>query len=275
MDYRRATKDTFLYFDLKIKLASYNKLLKKTMREAKCSYYNQEFENNKYNIRRIWGTINEIICWTKNNGHGIKSILINNHIKTNEPKMIVDKLNEFVNEIGANLFKHVSQTTQKDYCQSLNTTILTSFNFLLTREFEVKKIIRALKTKTSSGHDGFFCKAPQVFNACPDKNTNINNQSITTLRYFPRSAKSRESSSFVPKRRQPHCWQLSSYLSAFLWRSIWIQRKALHRISNPRINGLNNLSSRSKKKLPSSIFMDLSKVFDTFSHEILLKKKLH
>ena len=156
MDYRRGTKDTFLYFDLKIKLASYNKLLKKTMREAKCSYYNQEFENNKRNTRRIWGTINEIICWTKNNGHGIKSTIINNHIKTNEPKMIVDKFKEFVNKIGANLSKHVSETTQKDYRQSLNTAILTSFNFLLTREFEVKKIIRALKTKTSSGHDVFL-----------------------------------------------------------------------------------------------------------------------
>ena len=117
MDYRRATKDTFLYFDLTFKLASYNKLLKNTIRQGKCSYYNQEFESNKCNIRKIWGTVNKIICWTKNNGHGMKSILINNNIKTNDPKMIVVKFNDVFSKIGANLSKHVSQTTSKNHRQ--------------------------------------------------------------------------------------------------------------------------------------------------------------
>ena len=35
------------------------------------------------------------------------------------------------------------------------------------------------------------------------------------------------------------------------------------------------ISALDQKHLPSSIFMDLSKVFDTLSHEILLKIKLH
>ena len=63
----------FLYFDLEIKLASHNKLLKKYhTREVKCYH----------NISKIWRTINEIICWMKNKIHNIKSILMDKIINS-------------------------------------------------------------------------------------------------------------------------------------------------------------------------------------------------
>ena len=60
----------FLHFNLEIKLASYNKLLKKDW-EVKCSYHN----NSKISV-----AINEIIFWMKNKVHSIKYILIDTNI---------------------------------------------------------------------------------------------------------------------------------------------------------------------------------------------------
>ena len=295
MDYRRATKDTFQYFDLKIKLASYNKLLKKTIREAKCSYYNQEFESNKCNIRKIWGTINEIICRTKNNGHGIKSILINNNIKTNDPKMIVDKFNDFFSKIGSNLSKHVSQTTSKNYRQFLNTTILTSFNFSLASELEVKKIIRALKTKTSSGHDGISVKLLKFLTPALIKPlTLIINQSLLSG-IFPDLLKVAK---VVPLFKKGDSLMVDNYrpisllpsISKVFEKVVYIQLseyfsknklfyagqfgfREKHSTELATLELMDRIiSALDQKHLPLSIFMDLSKAFDTLNHEILLKK---
>ena len=184
--------------------------------------------------------------------------------------MIVDKFNDFFSKIGSNLSKHVSQTTSKNYRQFLNTTILTSFNFSLASELEVKKIIRALKTKTSSGHDGISVKLLKFLTPALIKPlTLIINQSLLSG-IFPDLLKVakvvplfKKGDSLMVDNYRPISLlpsiskvfekvvyvQLSEYFSkkqTFLCRSIWIQREALHRISNPRINGPNNLRSRSK-----------------------------
>ena len=62
---KATNKDSLLYGQLKNKLSVYNKILKKTIREAKYVYYNRQFEESKANIKKTWSTINEIICKLK------------------------------------------------------------------------------------------------------------------------------------------------------------------------------------------------------------------
>ena len=67
--YRNLTngsKDLLSYAELKNRLSVYNKILKKTIREAKYIYYNRQFEESRTNVRKTWSTINEIICRTIN-----------------------------------------------------------------------------------------------------------------------------------------------------------------------------------------------------------------
>ena len=52
---------TITYVQSKNQLDVYNKIIKKAIREAETIYYKIEFDKNKDNIRRVWGTINEII----------------------------------------------------------------------------------------------------------------------------------------------------------------------------------------------------------------------
>ena len=67
------------YLVLTNKLNTFNEMLKKTIREAKISYYKQEFDHNtcRSNVRKTWNTINEILCKTKQKWHGLKSIISN------------------------------------------------------------------------------------------------------------------------------------------------------------------------------------------------------
>ena len=62
---KNASKDSISYFELKNKLSVYHKILRKTIREAKYIYYNQQFEESRKNVRKTWSTINEIISRTK------------------------------------------------------------------------------------------------------------------------------------------------------------------------------------------------------------------
>ena len=48
-----AQKDSLFYTELKNKLSVYNKILKKTIREAKYIYYNRQFEESKSNIKNM------------------------------------------------------------------------------------------------------------------------------------------------------------------------------------------------------------------------------
>ena len=63
---KNASKDSISYDELKNRLSVYNKILKKTIREARYIYYNRQFEESKTNVRKTWSTINEIISRTKN-----------------------------------------------------------------------------------------------------------------------------------------------------------------------------------------------------------------
>ena len=44
----------------------------------------------------------------------MKSISMDNNTKTNAPKTIVDKFNDFFSKIGTNLSKHMAETTTKN-----------------------------------------------------------------------------------------------------------------------------------------------------------------
>ena len=209
--------------------------------------------------------------------------------------MIVDKFNDFFSKIGSNLSKHVSQTTSKNYRQFLKTTILTSFNFSLASELDVKKIIRALKTKTSSGHDGISVKLLKFLTPALIKPlTLIIHQSLPTG-IFPDLLKVAK---VVPLFKKGDSLMVDNYrpisllpsISKVFEKVVYIQLseyfsknklfyagqfgfREKHSTELATLELMDRIiSALDQKHLPLSIFMDLSKAFDTLNHEILLKK---
>ena len=86
------------YHLLKNKLSTFNKTLKKTIREAKLVYYRREFEYNRSNIKRTWSTINDILCKTKHSHQGVKSIISNGRM--------IDDTAEIVNKFQRIFYQH-------------------------------------------------------------------------------------------------------------------------------------------------------------------------
>ena len=78
----------------KNQLDVYNKILKKAIREAKIIYHNNEFDKNKNNIRRVWGTMNEIIS-KKNKKESCIKTIIKDGKRIRDPKKIVETSNNF------------------------------------------------------------------------------------------------------------------------------------------------------------------------------------
>ena len=67
-------------------LKSYNKILKKLIRQAKIQYYSDQFDKNKSNIRHTWSTIKEIL--KNSSGHdGISARFIKRMLDTITPSL--------------------------------------------------------------------------------------------------------------------------------------------------------------------------------------------
>ena len=125
-------------------------MLQKTIREAKMSYYKQEFDNNRSNVRKMWNTINEILCKTKQKWHGLKSI-ISNGKKINDPIEIVNQFNDFFINVGPNLIKNVTQPINETYRKYLNKSILTSLHFTLIDENHAARSFHPCKQRIPLG----------------------------------------------------------------------------------------------------------------------------
>ena len=143
------------YATIKQNLTVYNQLLKKSIREAKTIYYNNEFNQNRSNMRKMWNTISEIIHKQKNNHTSIKKICFQEKY-INDQTEIANTFNDFFINIGPNLTKNIMQKDQSNisYRKYINASILSSFNFQLIDDESSRKTLNSLRTKSSSGYDG-------------------------------------------------------------------------------------------------------------------------
>ena len=141
---RKTNKSTTRYQELKQQLRVYNTILKKTIREAKFSYYNRQFEINKSNMKKTWSTINEIICKSKHKQFGIKAILYEErHI--NDCDKIAELFNKFYLDIGPSLVNKSVQPANSDFQKYLTRNVLTSFHFDLINGSSLNKVIHNLR----------------------------------------------------------------------------------------------------------------------------------
>ena len=125
------------------------------MREAKTIYYNNEFNQNRSNMRNMWNTLPEIIHKQKNNHTSIKKICFQEKY-INDQTEIANTFNDFFINIGPKLTKNIIQKDQSNisYRKYINTSILSSFNFQLIDDESLRKTFHSLRTKSSSGYDG-------------------------------------------------------------------------------------------------------------------------
>ena len=283
------------YEILKQNLRTYNALLKKAIREAKTIYYNDILEKNKTDMRKMWTAINEIICKTKHKKVCIKAIATGRKL-IKYPDIIAKKFNEFFVNIGPSLLKNNRLIENKTYQMYMTKTILTSFQFSLIDGAIYDKVVSSLHTKTSSGHDGISVKllkylSPEI----RDPLILIINQSMLTgifpgklkiakvIPLFKKDDRRLNMDNYRPISILPAISkifervvynQLYEYFSSNkLFYEGQYGFRGYHSTELANIELTDRIiSALDEKKLPLTIFMDLSKAFDTLNHEILLKK---
>ena len=285
------------YLTIKHNLTRFNKILKNTIKEAKKTYYSVKFQQYQGDMKNTWKAISEILCKSSTKKSTYDKI-IRDGVSYDKAVDIAYRFNEFFVDIGPSLANKIDTKGKNSFNSYLTEHILTSFKFKLIDVDEARKTLSSLRTKNSSGHDGISVKllkhlAPALLPSL----TLIINQSLLTG-IFPGKLKIAK---VIPLHKKGDTQIMDNYRPVSLLSSI---SKLFEKVAYNQLYSyfkterhfydsqygfrdehstefaalemvdriVNEIDA---KNTPISIFMDLSKAFDTLNHAILLKKLKH
>ena len=153
---KQTSQNSIEFVNLKQNLSVYNKILKKLIKEAKFSYYNNNFAKHRSDTRKTWDMINQII--KKPNCKHFPDYFTINDKKVNGTKVIADHFNSFFQQIGTNMASKIPKVNEYKFKDYFTNNTNTHFKFKLIDKHYVTHIIKKLNCKTSFGYDGLSTK---------------------------------------------------------------------------------------------------------------------
>lgn len=277
------------------KLSIFEALLKKTIRLTKQRHFANLFEQSKSNIKKTWQNINSIL-----NRHKISSTFpeyfsIDGSI-VSDPLIIANAFNDFFINTGPRLASSLISPKGTSYENYLIEKPDSSFNFFENvNENTVEQAINSLKMKTSCGHD---CITAQMLRTVKSEIlsplTLIINQSFHSG-IFPMNLKIAK---VIPIYKKDDSSQLTNYrpisllpciskiferimhtqlLKYFTDNNLFFSNQYGFRPSHSTEHAIVEFVDRlldgmNSSHIPLSVYIDLSKAFDTLDFDILLGK---
>ena len=139
---KQTAHNSFEFLHIKQNLTTYNRILKKSIREAKLEFYQVKFNKYKFDPKQ---TINEVV--NKSNKSNLPDYFIIDTNKVTHKTTIVNHFYKYFGNIGLNMANSIVTDKSKSYKMFLKRPKVTTLNFVNIDESEVKSVINNLRSK--------------------------------------------------------------------------------------------------------------------------------